>query len=130
MCNNKALLGDFAEFNEPVDVMLGDGKILNAAGSGVVTVDANLENGKKQECKLYDVLFVPNLKYNLLSVSKNTKTEKSVNFEETTCNIFRGDGEIVATAKKIGCLYDLDFQPILQCSYVVNKQTEPTNEML
>ena len=69
MCNNKALLEDFVELSEPVDVMLGDGKILNAIGSGVVTVHTNLANGKQQECKLHNVLFVPNVSYNLLSVS-------------------------------------------------------------
>ena len=66
---DKALLEDFVELSEPVDVVLGDGKILNAVGSGVVTVHTNLANGKQQECKLHKVLFVPNFSYNLLSVS-------------------------------------------------------------
>jgi hypothetical protein len=92
--------------------MLGDGKILNAVGSGVVTVHTNLANGKQQECKLHNVLFVPNLSYNLLSVSKVAEAGKSVSFEETTCNISRSDGEIIAIAKKVGCLYYLDIQPI------------------
>ncbi len=130
MCNNKALLEDLVELSEPVDVMLGDGKILNAVGSGVVTVHTNLANGKQQECKLHNVLFVPNLSYNLLSVSKVAEAGKSVSFEETTCNISRSDGEIIAIAKKVGCLYYLDIQPIVECSNAVNEETEHSNEML
>ncbi len=67
------------ELSEPVDVMLGDGKILNAVGSGVVTVHTNLANGKQQECKLHNVLFVPNVSYNLLSVSTNRRWLKQEN---------------------------------------------------
>ncbi len=113
-----------------VDVMLGDGKILNAVESGVVTVHTNLANGKQQECKLHNVLFVPNLSYNLLSVSNVAEAGKSVSFEETTCNIFRSDGEMIAIANKVGCLYYLDIQPIVECSNAVNEGTEPSNEML
>ena len=111
--------------------MLGDGKVLNAVGSGVVTVCTNLANGKQQECKLHNVLFVLNLSYNLLSVSKVTEAGKSVSFEETKCNISCSDGEIIAIAKSVGCLYYLDFQRILECSNaVLNGKTELSNEML
>ena len=129
---DKALLEDFVELSEPVDVMLGDGKILNAVGSGVVTVHTNLAHGKQQECKLHNVLFVPNLSYNLLSVLKVAEAGKSVTFSETTCNISHSDGEIIAIAKKvaIGCLYYLDFQPIVECSSAVNEEIEPSNEVL
>ena len=53
MCNNKALLEDFVEFDETVDVKLGDGKVLNATGSGSVSVHSVLANGKQQECILH-----------------------------------------------------------------------------
>ena len=55
---------------------------------------------------------------------------KSVSFEETTCNISRSDGEMIAIANKVGCLYYLDIQPILECSSAVNEGIEPSNEML
>ena len=59
MCNNKALLEDFVGFDETVDVMLGDGKVLHATGSGTVSVHTVLANGKLQECILHNVLLVP-----------------------------------------------------------------------
>ena len=131
MCNNKALLEDFVEFDETVDVMLGDGKVLHATGSGTVSVHTVLANGKLQECILHNVLLVPNLSYNLISVSKVTKARKSISFEETQCNISCADGEVIATAKKVGCLYYLDFQPTSECSNaMVNERTKLSNEML
>ena len=131
MCNNKALLEDFVEFDETVDVMLGDGKVLHATGSGTVSVHTVLANGKLQECILHNVLLVPNLSYNLISVSKVTEAGKSISFEETQCNISCADGKVIATAKKVGCLYYLDFQPTSECSNaMVNERTKLSNEML
>ena len=131
MCNNKALLEDFVEFDETVDVMLGDGKVLHATGTGTVSVHTVLANGKLQECILHNVLLVPNLSYNLISVSKVTEAGKSISFEETQCNISCADGEVIATAKKVGCLYYLDFQPTSECSNaMVNERTKLSNEML
>ena len=60
-----------------------------------------------------------------------TETGKSVSFEETKCNISWSDGEIIAIANTVGCLYYLDFQRILECSNaVLNDKTELSNEML
>ena len=130
MCNNKALLEDFVEFDETVDVMLGDRKVLHATGSGTVSVHTVLANGKLQECILHNVLLVPNLSYNLISVSKVTEAGKSISFEETQCNISCADGEVIAIAKKVGCLYYLDFQPTSECSNaMVNERTKLSNEM-
>ena len=51
-------------------VTLGNGHKLEATGQGIVKLMISLPDGKTKECKLNDVLFVPNLSYNLLSVSK------------------------------------------------------------
>ena len=52
-------------------------------------------------------------------------------FEETQCNISCADGKVIATPKKVGCLYYLDFQPTSECSNaMVNERTKPSNEML
>ena len=72
MCNNKALLEDIVKFDETVDVLLGDGKVLNATGSGNVLIHTVLGNSKQQECILHNVLFVPNLSYNRCSLDVRT----------------------------------------------------------
>ena len=72
MCNNKDLLDDFVELDSAVKVQVGDGKTLNATGRGTVTLLTLLPGGKHKKCKLKDVLVVPQLSYNLISVSKAT----------------------------------------------------------
>lgn len=90
-----------------------------------------LGNGKQQECILHNVLFVPNLSYNLVSVSKVTEAGKSVSFEEAKCNISCVNGEIIATAKKVGCSYYLNFQRTLECSNaMIDEGIKLLNEML
>ena len=54
-------------------VQLGDGKVLKASGRGAVTLFTFLPGGKHTKCKLQNVLLVPKLSYNLLSVSKATE---------------------------------------------------------
>ena len=54
----------------PEKVILGDGRCLDAVGRGIVELVMKLPGGKKQRCKLREVLFVPGLSCSLLSVSK------------------------------------------------------------
>ncbi len=61
-----------------------------------------LPNGKTRWCKLHDVLYVPDLSHNLLSVSKAT--------ERGSCRIFGTTNRLIAVASKIGNLYHLNFK--------------------
>ena len=63
---------------------------------------------KGKECNLSDVLYVPNLSYNLLSVSKSTDTIKSTVFTSKVCDFLNAEGKVVATGKRIGELYYLN----------------------
>ena len=49
---------------------LGDGRSLEAVGQGIVTLETRLPSGKTKRCNLNNVLCVPKLAYNLLSVPK------------------------------------------------------------
>eukprot|EP00794_Sanderia_malayensis_P011568 gene11568-12763_t len=74
MSNNKELFHDFEELVDPVDIQLGDGKVLNATGIGTVTVFTALPGGTHKKCNLRNVLFVPKLSFNLISVAKATES--------------------------------------------------------
>ena len=125
MCKNKNLFNDFVELTNPAEVQLGDGKVLNATGRGTVTVFTVLAGGKHKKCELRDVLFVPKLSYNLLSVAKATEAGCFVNFEGSVCKISRGgDGVTIAVANKVGCLYHLDFKREIERSSVANASRE------
>ena len=71
MCRDKKSFSALYQSEDPVDVVLGDGRTLSAVGRGNVELDMVLPNGKVKSCTLYDVLYVPDLSYNLVSVRKS-----------------------------------------------------------
>ena len=102
MCNNREKFTDFVQLKRSQDVTLGDGHRLMAEGRGRVVLE--LEG---QRCKLDDVLYVPDLSFNLVSVSKAMcKVDETV-FTNNGCKFLK-NGREVATGKKVGELYYLD----------------------
>ena len=105
MCHDRSLYSEYAELEKPVQVSLGDGRKLEALGKGVVTVRAKSSTKKCKKLKLHDVLLVPGLSYNLMSVSKAAEYGKTAVFSESKCDIRDSDGNVVALADRVGCLY-------------------------
>ena len=87
MCNDRRLFVEFCNLEKLLEVTLGDGYDLDAIGRGVVLLETKLPSGKTKKCKLDDVLHVPKLSYNLLSVSKISDAGKTTRFGETSCQI-------------------------------------------
>lgn len=52
---------------------------------GKVVLDMVLPNGESKLCTLHEVLYVPKLSYNLLSVAKASKRGKIVKFTKSAC---------------------------------------------
>ena len=50
-----------------------------------VVLDMVLPNGESKSCTLHDVLYVPTLSYNLLSVTKASQKGKIVKFTKSAC---------------------------------------------
>ncbi len=69
-----------------------------------------LPEGKRKQCKLHDVVFVPGLSYNLLSISRVSKMGKFAKFSESGCKIMDSKNELIACASKCGNLYYLEFE--------------------
>ena len=96
MCKDSKL---FDKLEEQIEDSLGDGQKLKAIGRGNVPLKMMLPDGKSsRSCKLLDVLFVPKLSYNLLSVFKATKAGKVVEFHEDGCQIFSARKKLIAEA--------------------------------
>lgn len=55
-----------------------------------------------------NVLFVPKLAYNLLSVSKTAEAGKTTKFDKNDCQMLSSDKSVIAVAKRLGSLYYLD----------------------
>ena len=86
---------------------LGDGHELEATGQGTVILEMKL-SGETRKCKLQNVLHVPKLSYNLLSVSKVTEAGKTVKFDEAECRIYNLNKKLIAMATRVGSLYYLN----------------------
>ena len=110
MCNNEKMFATFKSFNKAQEVTLGDGHVLEATGEGIVQIKMKLPNEKLRRRNLRNVLFVPKLAYNLLSVSKAAEAGRTTQFDESGCQIFNSDMNVIAVAKRVGNLYYLECQ--------------------
>ena len=108
MCSNKKLFVDLQPLKQPMEVTLGDGHVLEAIGRGVVSLKMKLPNSVTRRCNVQDVLYVPALSYNLLSVSIAAESGKVTEFDNSGCHIVASDGRVVAKATRVRSLYYLD----------------------
>ena len=67
-------------------------------------------------CHLNDVLFVPKLSYNLVSVTKVTVVGLNVSFDDNECRIAHADDVVIAVGKKVGSLFHLTYQRDVELS--------------
>lgn len=73
---------------------------------GKGTIHLTVLNGKtKKKIRLDNTLYVPDLKTNLLSISKATTNGYEVNFDHTQAVIRNPSGKSIVTAKRKGDLY-------------------------
>jgi hypothetical protein len=107
MCRDKKLFIDLHPLGKETNVSVGDGHKLNVAGQGAVLMSMNLPDGKTRKCRLKDVLYVPSLSYNLMSVSKAAENGKVTQFDENGCRILDRKGDLLALAQQRGSLYYL-----------------------
>ena len=67
---------------------------------------------KVKRCVLHDVLHVPDLSCNLVSVSKASEKGKVTEFNESGCQLKKCDGTVITVAVRCCSLYFLDCQPL------------------
>ena len=108
MCNQETLFSGYQALQNPLNVVLGDGRSLQATGQGSVVLKMKLPNGKIKACTLQDVLLVPNLAYNLLSVTSASKKGKVTTFSKMKCEIRDNKSNLLAVGHREGSLYYLD----------------------
>ena len=85
ICNDEQMFTELKSLKRTQSVILRDGHRLEATARGVVELRLVLPDGVTRGCQLHDVLYVPDLSYNLLSVSKMAEAGKRVNFYNTRC---------------------------------------------
>lgn len=96
--NNENLFSDYEILKIPVDVKLGDGKILKATKRGTVHVKFKVYSGSSNVC-LPNVYFVKDMLQNLMSYSKITTNNKIVSSGNIT-KMYNPYNQLIATAYK------------------------------
>ena len=110
ICCNKMMFSEMKIMDRSQTITLGDGRSIESTSQGTVKLKLKQPDGTYKRATLYDVLYVPELSYNLLSVTKATELGKTVRFDEFTCEIINEDQEVVGSATKCGSLYYLNCQ--------------------
>ncbi|KAF2347481.1 Zinc finger CCHC-type [Trinorchestia longiramus] len=113
MCNKQSEFSSSSDLSSPVRVEIGDGRALKGFGVGDVPLKITLPNMQVKNCVVKNVLFVPELACNLISVAQNAECGKETHFNRSTCEIVDENNELIVAGHKVGRLYRLD------CSYHV-----------
>jgi hypothetical protein len=89
-----------------IHIYLGDNRSHKIRGYGVICV--NLPNGQMKQ--FHNVLYVPGIKKNLISVSTITDQNLNVEFMQSKCFVkdIQNHYKVIATGTRIGGLYKLD----------------------
>ena len=105
MANDEKQFDKLEELEKPEKIKVGDGFYLTATMQGEIKLKLKV-NGKIKTCTLRNVLYVPELSYNLLSVSKATESGKQVSFDDQGCEIkSKRTEEVLLQAVKRNSLY-------------------------
>ena len=113
MTNDETLLSEMKYYDEPKPVILGDKSAVLSHGEGKLRLKALHPNDTY--ISLEEVLYVPKLMKNLLSVRTMTKQEAEVRFVGDRCLAIK-DGQTVEIGKSVnGGLYKL-FSPVISSS--------------
>ena len=89
---------------------LGDGPTLEAVGQGTIIVHIKFGQHTRK-CTLYEVLYIPNFAYNIISVSKATKRGISFKFNDSSCIIQDCNDKGITVASRVGGLYEISIIP-------------------
>lgn len=109
MTGNKHWLEDFKEINEGAHIYLGDDRSHQIKGCGKVSVilpDGNIK-------QIYNVMYVPGITKNLISVSMITDQDLKFEFLKSNCYIkdLLDGMKTIATGIRTGGPYKLNVRP-------------------
>jgi transposase InsO family protein len=109
MCSRREWFTHYVPLQSPINVVLGDESSIPAPGVGRITVRMRAEN-KWTHSIFQDVLYVPNLHGNLLSVPHLADCGAEVSFKGKHCSVLNEQGELICEGHRHGTLYVMDIQ--------------------
>lgn len=99
MCNNEDWFTELVKYSEPASCTIGNGEPVEVIGQGKVEV-ASLVEGEILELTLHQVLYIPRLPANLMSVGAADAMGIWTKFEEGRCTFLAGK-QVVATGSRL-----------------------------
>ena len=86
MTSEKDLIVDYVQYPQPSEIFLGDNRMIRAFGEGKVSLEF-YDGSNVLTMGLYNVLYVPEIARNLVSVSAMTGKGAEVLFENDKCYV-------------------------------------------
>ena len=108
MCSNPRAMKNLKKLDITQKIKVGNGQYVEAKAEGTVKLEVNAGNSIRT-FKLGKVLLAPDLKFNLLSVSKAAESGKTVEFGKQGCRILENSTrQTIGSGRKKGNLYHLN----------------------
>lgn len=123
LVNNKNYFDNLLMLKKPIKIAVAkNGNYMEAVGVGNIKVLSKLAN-EKIKCYIRNVLYVPNLRKNLLSVKKLESSNITVIFENNKVKLLDKNRKIIAIGKRNN-LYELNFEVIKRESLNIEKESD------
>ena len=106
MCSNRSWFSHFKPLPSPINVVLADDHTIQGMGVGHITVMA-MAGDKWHHAILQEVLYVPELQGNLLSVPQLVNRGISVQFTKAGCQLVDPKGNTFCETSQHGALYSM-----------------------
>ena len=106
MTPNRSWFTQFSPLSTPIVIALGDNSVIRGIGVGRVTVELQV-HGTWQPAVLQDVLYVPELHGNLLSVAQLTRHGYDVCFSKDNCKLLDSASTVACVGTRYANLYTL-----------------------
>ena len=112
MCSNRDRFCNFTWLPTPVTVVLANKHQILGTGSGNISV-LTKARGKWHRAVLQNLLYVPDLHGNLLSVKQLVDQGNSIRFTENGCQLLDQQGTVFCEVKHTGSLYPLPIRVMM-----------------
>ena len=112
MCSNRHWFHTFTRLPRPINVFLGDDYAIPATGQGRILIAS--DTGNKKHWVLEDVLYVPKIKRNLLSVPQFMRRGAELRFAGEKCSIVNRQGETTCTGRLHGDMLVMDMTVVTE----------------
>ena len=119
MTSQKDLIVNYIQYPQPSEIFLGDDRVIKALGEGKVILEV-YDGSNVLTIGLYNVLYVPEIAKNLLSVSAMTQKGAEVLFENDKCYVTK-DGKTMNIGHLVSSkLYVVNTEP--DCANVASSK--------